>query len=72
MISHEIQTVIAEVKKLPNSLPRNKIVSNLEDARVWAKELEVSNADPANMPCSCGVGFVDAKCPSHGSQVTLK
>jgi hypothetical protein len=71
-ITQQIEQIITEVKSKPNSYPRNKVVSNLEDAKVWAKELEVSNADPASAPCTCGVGYVDANCPTHGDRVKLK
>lgn len=68
MISHEIQITIDGLKKMPNSYEKNKVNSHLQDALVWAKELErksVQAPHPADQ-CICLVGAVDEKCPVHG------
>lgn len=67
MISEDIQHLIEQVKTLPNSLERNKTTSHLEDARVWAKQLEnkFSHAPHPADQCTCPAGAVDAKCPVH-------
>ena len=67
MIADQIKHLIEQAKTLPNSLERNKTISHLEDARVWARQLEnkYSQAPHPADQCICPNGAIDAKCPVH-------
>lgn len=69
MTPNDIQKIIDRVKKMPNSLHRNKTVSHLEDAKAHAyllNEAPLPEAPPEG-ECTCVMGARDRNCPAHGS-----
>jgi len=63
-----IASLIEQVKALPNSLARNKTVSHLADAQVWAEKLEpLKNTEAeaqAAAECICPAGGRRRDCPA--------
>lgn len=71
-IPEQITRLLGQVRALSNSYARNKTVSNLENARVWAKELQPENTEAkSNLPtaeCICPEGGMRTDCPVHANQ----
>lgn len=44
----------------------NKTAARLEEAWLWAKEIEPSAVAQLADSCTCLVGAVDSMCPVHG------
>jgi hypothetical protein len=67
--SDQIASLIERVRTFPNSLARNKCMSHLHDALVWAEKLapmQNTDAEPkANAECICPVGGRRRDCPVH-------
>lgn len=73
MISHEIQVLIDQVKALPNSQERNKIVSKLEDAMAWAIRMQTkvppslaATAPPTDNQTTASAPNLTCICPMPG------
>ena len=74
-ITTQISALIDTVKKQPNSLARNKVVSSLENARVWSKEIDDRFAGLAEdkgptvqeRGCTCTDIGISRNCPIHAS-----
>jgi len=63
--TQKIDVLIEEASQLPNSKAKNKMISKLEEARLWSKELPVSPAEEISQDCICPKGAIDAECPVH-------
>ena len=74
-ITTQISALIETVKKQPNGIARTKVMSHLQDARVWSKELDDKFAGLAeeqgppsqNSGCICDDIGIRRGCPIHDS-----
>ena len=77
--SKTIVRLIERLQGMSNSKVRNKTISKLDDALVWAEKLQdpqtmqaagqlpkpSANATPGSADCTCKPGMFSATCPIH-------